>query len=562
MEKLEFKNPIIDIFLAIVMGMFLFVYFYIKQEGVLFISIPILVFLFLIYNKKIYIIFFLAMILGFSSMNSYYKFSINKSDSFTARVEKKYEDYYLVNSNGRKMKLYSEESLDKYEKINFDGKFKSEINIDRGEVGHLFVKENLKRKKDLLFKLRGLSDKYYMSLEEKIGADKASIITALVFGNKDYIDKNELDSMKNIGVLHLICISGFHIVFIYNLLKRISNSGIALSLVFIYVILTGLTGSGLRAYIMLIILEGANLVRKNYKSIVALVVSAMLLLIFRPYYLSDAGFYLSYFATLGILLFNRTFNKVFYFLPKFLNKSISMSFSAQVFIYPIMIFLFSGFSINFILGSLLLTPIIYFLVPIGILSVVLFCININMTILDNIMSIFTEVFCIIIKYLKFYAFDFYQTEIIYAVVYLIILGVLCAIYKGYLSKRYIVLAGFLVVSIFISLINVFPKLYIYKKNFNSAIIYEHGINKIAFTSSESDFFLKRLKSECRVNSIINNEEDLNIRLNNSGKIIIKDKIEESFIMLRDNNYGIIDLLNDDESIVFIGNKIYINERGI
>ncbi|MGL5821400.1 MAG: hypothetical protein ACRCYE_07185, partial [Sarcina sp.] len=97
---------------------------------------------------------------------------------------------------------------------------------------------------------------------------------------------------------------------------------------------------------------------------------------------------------------------------------------------------------------------------------------------------------------------------------------------------------------------------------NSAIIYEYGISKVAFTNSESDFFLKRLKSECRVNDIINNKEDLNIRLNNSGKIIIKDKIEESFIMLRGNNYGIIDLLNDDESIVFIGNKIYINERGI
>ncbi|MGL4741707.1 MAG: ComEC/Rec2 family competence protein, partial [Sarcina sp.] len=428
-EKLEFKNPIIHIFIAILIGMFLFVYFYIKQEGMLLISIPILAFLFLIYDKKIYIIICLALILGFTSIYSYYNFSANKSDSFMARVEKKYDKYYLVTSNGRKMKLYSKENLERYEKVYFDGKFKSEANIDKGEVGHLFVKENLRKKKDLLFKLRGLSDKYYMSLEKKIGTEKASIITALVFGNKDYIDRNELDSMKNIGVLHLICISGFHIVFIYNLIKKISNVGIALGLVAIYVIVTGLTGSGLRAYIMLIILEGANLVRKNYKSVIALIISAMILLVFRPYYLSDVGFYLSYFATLGILLFNKLFNRMFYFLPSILNKSISMSLSAQVFVYPIMIFCFSGFSVNFILGSLLLTPIIYLLLPLGIISVFLFCIDLNLAILENIIVKFIDVFCIIIKYLKFYSFDFYYSEIIHAVVYILILGILCAVYK-------------------------------------------------------------------------------------------------------------------------------------
>ncbi|MGL4739591.1 MAG: hypothetical protein ACRC41_02165, partial [Sarcina sp.] len=135
------------------------------------------------------------------------------------------------------------------------------------------------------------------------------------------------------------------------------------------------------------------------------------------------------------------------------------------------------------------------------------------------------------------------------------------VYKGYLNKKYIVLAGVLTISIFISIIDIFPKIYVYKKNFSKAIIYEYGTKKVAFTSSESEYFLNRLKVDCRVNDIINNKEDFNIRLNNNGEIIIKDKIEESFIMLRDNNYGIIDLLNDDESIVFIGNKIYINERG-
>lgn len=560
-EKLDFKNPIIDVLVAVVIGIFAFAIFELTQEGVVFFAIPILVFFFFIYDRKCFFIILSFILLAFISTGYYYSFGKNRTDIYTARIDKEYKDYYMVTSKGKEFYLYSNEKLEVNEKITFSGKFKKEVDINRGYVGHLFVKKMIKTEKDLLYKIRSLSRQYYTYMEKKIGKDKSAIATALIFGDKSYLEKAVKKDLKNTGVLHLICISGFHIVFIYTILRRFLSKSIVIPITFLYVLITGLTASGMRAYIMLVVLELSLIVKRNYSSLNGLALSAVLLLLFNPSYINDVGFYLSYFATLGILIFSKKFHRLVYFLPDFLGKSISLSLAAQIFIYPVMIIAFGEFSLNFILGSLILTPVIYVLLPIGLISFIIFIFGINIDIVNKIISIGVGFFNLILEYLKYYAVESYYCDEVFAIIYILLLFFFYLIYNKYLDIKYYKLSFSLVISLVIMTFSYFPVVSIYNQKFSNAIIVEHGFGKIAYTNSESEYFLNSLKKEYNLNKIESVKKDTPIYLADKTILLIKPDIDKSFIMLRDNNYGIIDLLNKDESIVFIKNRIYIDERG-
>lgn len=560
-EKLDFKNPIIDILIAVVIGIVTFAIYELTQEGVVIFTIPILVFFFFIYDKKCFFVILSFMILAFLSTGYYYSFGKNRADVFSARIGKEYKDYYMVNSKGREFYLYSDEKLEENEKITFSGKFKKEIDIDKGYTGHLFVKKVIKKEKDFLYRIRTLSRKYYETMKKRIGDEKAAIATALIFGDKDYLEKGAKENLKDTGVLHLVCISGFHIVFIYTILRKFLPKSIVIPMTFFYVLITGLTASAMRAYIMLIILEFSFMVKRNYSSINGLAVSAVLLLLFNPYYITDVGFYLSYFATLGILVFNKKFHDLLYFLPDFLGKPISLSLAAQVFIYPIMIIVFGQFSLNFILGSLILTPVICVLLPIGLISFIIFICGFSISIVDKIISIGFGFFNLIMEYLKYYALESYYCDEVFAVIYILILLFFYLMYKGYIDIKYYKLSFSFLISLIIMTFSLFPVVSVYNKKFSSAIIIETGFKRIAYTNSKSEYFLESIRKECNVNQIEVISKDVPIYLGDESILLIKHDIDKSFIMLRDNNYGIIDLLNKDESIVFIKNRIYIDERG-
>ena len=560
-EKLDFKNPIIDILIAVIIGIVTFAIYDLTQEGVVFFAIPILVFLFFIYDRKCFFIVLSFILMGFISIGFYYSFGKNRVDIFTARINREYKDYYIATSKGREFYLHSDKALEVNEKVVFNGKFKKEIDIDKGYIGHLFIKKIIKEEKDFLYKIRSLSGKYYNTTKKKIGKEKAAIATALIFGDKNYLEKSEKEDLKDTGVLHLICISGFHIAFIYTILRKFLPKCIVIPVVFLYVLLTGLTASGMRAYLMLVILEFSFLVKRNYSSINGLALSAVLLLIFNPNYITNVGFYLSYFATLGILILAKKFHRLLYFLPDFLGKSISLSLAAQVFIYPIMIISFGKFSLNFILGSLILTPLIYFLLPIGLSSFMFFLIGFKISIIDKILSLGFMFFNLIIEYLKYYAIESYFSDEIFAVIYVLLLIFFYLIYKGYLEMKYYKLSYSFFVVLFLMSFTINPTISLYNQRFNNALIIERGFERIAYTSSKSEYFLEKVKKKFNVSKVEEVKKDIPIYLGKEAILFLKEDIDKSFIMLSGNNYGIIDLLNKDESIVFIKNRIYIDERG-
>ena len=130
-------------------------------------------------------------------------------------------------------------------------------------------------------------------------------------------------------------------------------------------IFTGGLPSTIRAFIMIFILKIASKVYKKYDSLSSVSLAAIILLIFRPFYILDIGFMLSFLCVLGIIVFNKKMKKMLYKLPSALNESFSLSLSSQIFSIPYAVVALKTFSLGFLFSNFLLLPLYTIVVILG-----------------------------------------------------------------------------------------------------------------------------------------------------------------------------------------------------
>ncbi|MCD3295425.1 ComEC/Rec2 family competence protein, partial [Clostridium botulinum] len=201
---------------------------------------------------------------------------------------------------------------------------------------------------------------------------KSSIIMACCYGDTKYLSLDTKNEINRLGISHIISVSGLHIALVYKILESIFGIKIALIMSFVYMIFTGAKAATIRAYIMIVVLKFSKVVYKNYDSLSALSLAAIILLIMKPYYVMDIGFNLSFLATLGIILYNKKIKRVLYKLPTKINEGLSMTLSAQVFSMPYAMGTLNNISMFFILGNLILVPIYSMVILIGNIEVIFF----------------------------------------------------------------------------------------------------------------------------------------------------------------------------------------------
>src|SRR5699024_9455150 len=97
-------------------------------------------------------------------------------------------------------------------------KLKRNINLDRGYVGQVFLKKVLKREKDLVYKIKNIPKKYYEKLSKNFSSSESALLNAVLWGDKENLTYNQKDFLSDLGVIHLICISGFHIALLFSII--------------------------------------------------------------------------------------------------------------------------------------------------------------------------------------------------------------------------------------------------------------------------------------------------------------------------------------------------------
>ncbi|SHJ85498.1 DNA internalization-related competence protein ComEC/Rec2 [Hespellia stercorisuis] len=148
-------------------------------------------------------------------------------------------------------------------------------------------------------------------LIEILGEEKGNTMSAILLGEKSGLDAELKELYQITGIGHILAISGLHMSFIgiglYKLLRRggfsFFTAGMAgTCFLLCYTIMIGCGVASVRALVMYGIRMGAEITGRVYDMLTSLAIAAMVILIWRPLYLLDAGFLLSFGAVAGALL--------------------------------------------------------------------------------------------------------------------------------------------------------------------------------------------------------------------------------------------------------------------
>ncbi len=218
------------------------------------------------------------------------------------------------------------------------------------------------------------------SLREKINQNmnepEASLAKAIILGDKKGIPKDLREKFSQLGLSHIIAISGMHISIIAGILMLILLEigftrkrafVFATVFLFVYIAIIGFPASAIRAGIMGFLVLLALTMGRLSKMINLLFFAALILLLINPKLLrDDIGFQLSFLAVLGIGLvypiLDEFFNHILestrlsclrFAMTGFIRDIINITISAQVFILPIIAMNFNQVSLVVVLSNLL-----------------------------------------------------------------------------------------------------------------------------------------------------------------------------------------------------------------
>lgn len=210
------------------------------------------------------------------------------------------------------------------------------------------------------------------------------VCTALLLGDKTFLEKEIQNSFKQSSLSHMLAISGAHISYLLlaittfleklKLHKRWSK---IVSIVFLlfFMALVDFTPSVTRAGIMSILVLLANILFLKSNVYQNLAISSFIILVINPYTLFDIGFQLSFGGTIGIILFqtkNREKAQKWYTkLMQNCKQIVRVSIYANLIIFPIMLYHFNTVSVTFLLSNLLASPILGVSLIMGMIFIIL-----------------------------------------------------------------------------------------------------------------------------------------------------------------------------------------------
>lgn len=166
--------------------------------------------------------------------------------------------------------------------------------------------------------LAEINNKISRIITDRVDGESANLSSAILLGNKHLISKTTSRDFNRSGVSHILALSGMHMTIImgavsFILWKLTDNSrkvGIISCIVAVfYLALTGFSLSATRAVIMLIIFYLGLIITAEPDPLTSLSVAGTVIVMIFPGAILDAGFWMSFGATFGILAFMPPFHK-------------------------------------------------------------------------------------------------------------------------------------------------------------------------------------------------------------------------------------------------------------
>ena len=343
------------------------------------------------------------------------------------------------------------------EKKNFYSFDYKKYNENKGIFKNVKVNDikNFEENKGIISKIKIWRISLGNKIHKEISFDKSGYIEALIFGDKAYLEKDEIINYKNLGTSHLLAISGLHlgvlISLIYFILLRLRFSvEIIEKIVFLvipfYMLISGFSPSVLRAggMIMLYIIFR----KKDMTKLEALLTTFILMLFINPLFIFDIGFELSFLITFCLLMSDDFLSGS----KNIFTSGFKISLVSSLASLPILVMNFYTFSYTSIISNIFLVPIFSLVIfPLVLISYVVFLfsstmfnvifkpiLNISFSFFDKIQDLFLNFSPVVIGR---------HNNYVGVIIFIFILGILI-----YLNKNKFLLAILGVLLLFFTLL--------------------------------------------------------------------------------------------------------------
>ncbi len=239
-------------------------------------------------------------------------------------------------------------------------------------------------------------EKLLSSFRIMLPEKEASLISAVLIGDKHSISKDIKSDFQAVGVSHMLVVSGMHLsilsYFLLLVLKSIKlpkrYCGIIISFCIVgFMALTGFSYSIMRAGIMSIIYFGSVIFGRHADSLNSIGLAVFIICLLNPFAAADIGLLLSFFSVIGILLLQSPINN---FIKDRLNKlpkdnvvinwivtAFSVSLAATIFTSPIVMLVFKRISLITPIANIIIVFPLSIMIVLALISLILYLVHIS-----------------------------------------------------------------------------------------------------------------------------------------------------------------------------------------
>lgn len=214
---------------------------------------------------------------------------------------------------------------------------------------------------------------------EGIDPSGGSFIASLVTGYSEDISEDQLQNFKDMGLTHIIAISGFNIGIVYfsviYILRKCSYKlryAAALCICTLYTMLGAFEPSITRAYILILLAIYSKLRNKSNDMITSLTAAGYVMLAVNPYLIYNNGFLLSFSATYGLILLQKGTEDFLMKVGGIKSSEAASCISAFIATFPEILNISGCISLITVPLNIILAPFVAFITVLGFISSAVF----------------------------------------------------------------------------------------------------------------------------------------------------------------------------------------------
>ena len=226
--------------------------------------------------------------------------------------------------------------------------------------------------------LLSIKHAFSASINHVISEPNASLVNAVILGERHSVPQNILDMLRSVGIIHIVILSGYAITIIAESVRKFfSRFGFRTSIILasvsiiLFALMTGATAMVVRASIMALLAFLSKALSRKHAVIRALALTLFLMVLWNPMILVfDRSFQVSMLAVAGLVFISPIFeNKFARFPDKFGFKNILIStLSAQIAVLPYLLYVTGSLSLFSVPANILVLPILPITMLFGLLA--------------------------------------------------------------------------------------------------------------------------------------------------------------------------------------------------